>query len=49
MNRIIEDESGTYTTRKTHPHNGYYAGDFVTVAFKQPNLNTLLALTRRTT
>ena len=24
---IIEQESGTYSGR-THPHNGYYAGDF---------------------
>jgi hypothetical protein len=24
---VIEEESGTYTAR-THPHNGYYAGDF---------------------
>ena len=24
---FIEQESGTYTRRK-HPHNGYYAGDF---------------------
>jgi hypothetical protein len=26
---IIEEESGIYTGR-THPHNGYYAGDFFT-------------------
>jgi hypothetical protein len=25
---IIEAESGTYTARIRHPHNGYYAGDF---------------------
>jgi hypothetical protein len=25
---IIEQESGTYTARFRHPHNGYYAGDF---------------------
>jgi hypothetical protein len=24
----IEQESGTYTARFRHPHNGYYAGDF---------------------
>ena len=24
---VIEEESGT-TTGRTHPHNGYYAGDF---------------------
>jgi hypothetical protein len=26
--RIIEEESGTYTGRIRHAHNGYYAGDF---------------------
>jgi hypothetical protein len=25
---FIEEESGTYTARSLHPHNGYYAGDF---------------------
>ena len=25
---FIEEESGTYTARPRHPHNGYYAGDF---------------------
>ena len=25
---LIEEESGTYTGRIRHPHNGYYAGDF---------------------
>ncbi|HET7278585.1 MAG TPA: hypothetical protein VFJ22_10940 [Dermatophilaceae bacterium] len=25
---IIEEESGTYTGRIRHAHNGYYAGDF---------------------
>jgi hypothetical protein len=25
---LVEEESGTYTTRFQHPHNGYYAGDF---------------------
>jgi hypothetical protein len=25
---FIEEESGTYTARSRHPHNGYYAGDF---------------------
>ena len=24
----IEQESGTYTARFQHSHNGYYAGDF---------------------
>jgi hypothetical protein len=27
---VIEEESGTYTGRRPHPHNGYYAGDFWT-------------------
>ncbi len=25
---FIEEESGSYTARFQHPHNGYYAGDF---------------------
>jgi len=25
---FFETESGTYTGRIRHPHNGYYAGDF---------------------
>ena len=25
---LIEEESGTYSGRIRHPHNGYYAGDF---------------------
>ena len=25
---FIEEESGIYTARIRHPHNGYYAGDF---------------------
>jgi hypothetical protein len=25
---IVEEESGTYPARFSHPHNGYYAGDF---------------------
>ncbi|MFC7495736.1 MULTISPECIES: hypothetical protein [unclassified Nocardioides] len=25
---VIEEESGTYSGRRPHPHNGYYAGDF---------------------
>ncbi len=49
MDRIIEEESGTYSPRSTHPHNGYYAGDFSSAAIKQPDLRTLLVLTRRAT
>ena len=26
--RFSEEESGLYTIRVRHPHNGYYAGDF---------------------
>jgi hypothetical protein len=25
---FIEEESGIYTARSRHPHNGYYAADF---------------------
>ncbi|GAA3801244.1 hypothetical protein GCM10022242_00230 [Nocardioides panacisoli] len=28
MSHIIEEETGTYTGTRHHPHNGYYAGDF---------------------
>ena len=31
---IIEEESGTYTARPEHPHNGYYAGDFSDQPFR---------------
>ncbi|MDZ5621612.1 hypothetical protein [Nocardioides bizhenqiangii] len=47
MDRIIEEQSGTYTPRSANPHNGYYAGDFSSVPFKQPDLQLLLTLTRR--
>lgn len=43
MDRIIEEESGTYTPRRVHAHNGYCAGDFSAVPFKQPDLRKLLA------
>ena len=46
MDRNIEEASGTYTPRSTHPHNGYYAGDFSAVTFKQSDLRTMIALTR---
>jgi hypothetical protein len=42
MNGFIEEESGTYTPRRPHPHNGYYAGDFSTVPFQAPDLAALL-------
>jgi hypothetical protein len=32
MARIIEEESGTFRG-SCHDHNGYYAGDFSSVAF----------------
>lgn len=28
MSYEVEIETGTYRARRTHPHNGYYAGDF---------------------
>jgi hypothetical protein len=46
MDRIIEEESGTYHPRTAHPHNGYYAGDFSSTAYKQLDPRTLLAMTR---
>ncbi len=46
MDRIIEQESGTYTPRTAHPHNGYYAGDFSSAAYLQLDSRTLLAMTR---
>lgn len=49
MDRSIEEESGTYTNRSAHPHNGYYAGNFSSVTFKQSDPRTLLALTRAAT
>jgi hypothetical protein len=41
MDRIIEEESGTYTPRSVHPHNGYYAGDFTAVPFRKPTLQRI--------
>ncbi len=46
MNRIIEEESGTFVQRPQHPHNGYYAGDFSGVPFQAPDLHFLLGLSR---
>jgi len=46
MDLIIEEESGTYTPRAVHAHNGYYAGDFSSIPFKQPDLRGLLTMTR---
>jgi hypothetical protein len=46
MDLIIEEESGTYTPRAVHAHNGYYAGDFSSIPFKQPDLRALLVMTR---
>jgi hypothetical protein len=42
----FEQESGSYTPRSTHQHNGYYAGDFSSVPFNPPDLRNLLAMTR---
>jgi hypothetical protein len=44
MNHIIEEDSGTFLAQSTHPHNGYYAGDFSSVPFTQPDLRILLNL-----
>ena len=49
MNHIVELDSGTFVGGATHPHNGYYAGDFSKVPFKQPDLRPLLVLTRGVT
>ena len=35
--RILEEESGVSTSiHPCHPHNGYYAGDFTDVPFRNP-------------
>ena len=44
MDRIIEVESGTYRPGKVHPHNGYYAGDFSSVPFRQPDPRATLTV-----
>ena len=49
LDRIIEVESGTYAPQSVHPHNGYYAGDFSSVPFRQPDLRALAAPTRGVT
>jgi hypothetical protein len=33
---LIEEESGTFTARFRHPHNGYYAGDFAEAPPRNP-------------
>ena len=43
MSHIVEEESGTFTPRSGHPHNGYYAGDFSAVPFQAPDLRPLLS------
>ena len=43
MNRIIEEESGTYTGSHRR-HNGYYAGDFSRTPM--PTASELSALAR---
>jgi hypothetical protein len=42
----IEEESGTYTTRIRHPHNGYYAGDFSQMPRSGPGLRASYAQRR---
>jgi hypothetical protein len=44
MKHIVEEESGTYVRQIRHPHNGYFAGDFSTVPFEQPDLHFLHTL-----
>ena len=36
---FIEEESGTYTPRSRHPHNGYYAVDFSQSSWFGPELS----------
>ncbi len=36
----IEEESGTYTARLRHPHNGYHAGDFSEISRLGSELRT---------
>lgn len=43
--RIIEEESGTYTSPRRHPHNGYYAGDFSQAPLTVPELRLVLPRT----
>jgi hypothetical protein len=40
---LIEEESGTYTARIRHPHNGYYAGDFSQTPRPGPRLHVFHA------
>ena len=42
---FIEEESGTYTARCRHPHNGYYAGDFWQTSWSGSELRPALATT----
>jgi hypothetical protein len=35
---FIEEESGTCTDRRRHPHNGYYAGNFSQTSWTGPEL-----------
>ncbi len=37
---LIEEERGTFS-RCSHPHNGYYAGDFRAVRATEPSLRDL--------
>jgi hypothetical protein len=32
----VEEESGTYSGRVHHPHNGYYAADFGSLRHETP-------------
>jgi hypothetical protein len=44
MEHFVEEDSGTFVPRRQHPHNGYYAGDFSTVPFREPDLHSLLGI-----
>lgn len=44
MEHLVEEESGTAALRPVHPHNGYYAGDFSSVPFREPDLRFLLIM-----
>jgi len=45
---LIEEDLGTYRGTSTHPHNGYYAGDFFAER-RHPDSSTPQALLTLTT
>jgi hypothetical protein len=46
---LIEEESGTYTARFQHSHNGYYAGDFFQAVPSGPAHDTTSTSTSKET